>query len=141
AALLDAALGSGEAARRAEALVEAQGGDPRVVADPSILPRAAVETPVPSPRSGFVTGWDARALGELLVDLGGGRRRTEDSVDPGVGIRLLRKSGDPVSAGEPVAIVATRAGDGGARERVAGAVAIGDAAPPKRPIVMEEVTP
>jgi len=141
AARLEAALRSGEAARRAEVLVEAQGGDPRVVADPSLLPCAPVETPVPAPRTGMIAGWNARALGELLIDLGGGRRRKEDAVDPSVGIRLLRKAGESVSAGDAIALVATRVGDEGARDRVARAVTIGDAVPPAAPIVMEEVTP
>ncbi|HEU4724879.1 MAG TPA: thymidine phosphorylase [Candidatus Eisenbacteria bacterium] len=140
-ARLDAALRSGDALRRAEAMVEAQGGDPRVVADPARLPRAAAETPVLAPRGGFVAGWDARALGETLVDLGGGRRRKEDAVDPSVGIRLLRKSGARVSAGETVALVATRAGDEGARDRVARALTIADAPPAALPIVIEEVNP
>lgn len=138
---LDQALRSGEAVRRAEAMVEAQGGDPRVVTDPSLLPRPAVETPVVAPRGGFVTGWNARALGHILVDLGGGRRRKEEAIDPSVGIRLLRKAGDSVSAGEVIAVVGTRAGDEAVLARVAGAVTIGDRSPAVEPIVLEEVSP
>jgi len=126
AARLDAALRSGDAIRGAEAMVEAQGGNPRAVADPSILPRAEVETPVLAPRSGVVAGWNARALGELLVTLGGGRRRKEDSVDHAVGIRLLRKTGDRIAAREPVALLATRARNDGAREAILGALTIED---------------
>ena len=147
-ARLDAALGSGEAIRRAEAMVEAQGGDPRAVTDPSRLPRAAVETPVEAPRSGVVASWDARALGELLVDLGGGRRRKEDLIDHAVGIRLLRKTGETVKSGETIAIVATRVGDEMAKAALLRAVTIteGDGAPRRiagdsRPIVLEEVGP
>src|SRR5262249_49744450 len=71
-ARLEAALRSGDAVRRAEAMVEAQGGDPRVVTDPSRFPRAAAEVPVTAPRVGVIAGWDARALGEVLVVFGGG---------------------------------------------------------------------
>jgi pyrimidine-nucleoside phosphorylase len=150
AARLDAALDSGEALRRAEAMVEAQGGDARVVADPTRLPRAAVETAVAAPRSGVVAGWNARALGELLVALGGGRRRKEDSIDPAVGIRLLRKVGDRVAAGETVALLATRARDDGARAALLAALTLADEAgegrtaaerAPNAPIVLEEVAP
>ena len=143
-ARLDGALRSGEALRRAEAMVEAQGGDPRVVADPSRLPRAAVETPVAASRSGVVASWNARALGEILVELGGGRRRKEDPVDHTVGIRLLRKTGQAVKAGETIATVATRAGDEGARDAVLRAVSIADGgaagAREPRSLVLEEVT-
>lgn len=141
AARLDQALRSGQAVSRAEAMVEAQGGDPRVVTDPSLLPSPAVETPVVAPRGGYVTGWNARALGELLVDLGGGRRRKEEAIDPSVGIRLLRKAGDSVSAGDVVAVLGTRAGDEAARARVAEAVTFGDRAPAMEPMVLEEVSP
>ena len=119
--------------------MEAQGGDPRAVTDPALLPRASEEIPVPAPRAGFVAGWNARALGEILVDLGGGRRRKEDSVDPAVGIRLLRKRGEPVSAGDAVALATIRPGDEGARDRIARAVTIADAPPAAAPIVLEEV--
>ena len=141
AARLETALRSGDALRRAEAMVEAQGGDPRVVADPARLPHAAVETPVQAPRAGFVAGWDARALGEILVEMGGGRRRKEDGIDPSVGIRLVRKSGDRVSPGETVAVVGTRAGGEDVSGRVARALAIADAPPGAAPLVMEEVNP
>ncbi|HEU4941233.1 MAG TPA: thymidine phosphorylase, partial [Candidatus Eisenbacteria bacterium] len=104
-ARLDRVLESGEAVRKAEAWVQAQGGDPRAVSDPSTLPRAEEETPVPAPRSGHVVGIDARALGTLLVAMRGGRARKEDPVDPAVGIRLLAKRGDAVREGEPMAIV------------------------------------
>jgi pyrimidine-nucleoside phosphorylase len=139
AARLDRALESGEALRRAEALVHAQGGDPGVVADPSLLPCATVESLVLSDRSGYVTGIDARALGELLVAMGGGRGRKEDAIDPAVGIRLFQKTGARVEAGEPVALIeAHRA----APEWAAAAwraYSLGDEPPPPRPLILEEV--
>ncbi len=148
AARLDRALQSGDALRRAEAMVEAQGGDPRAVTDASLLPRGATETAVPARRSGFVTGWNARALGELLVSLGGGRRRKEDAIDPSVGIRLLRKAGDRVAAREPIALVAAPAAAGGEiLEAIARAATIADAATgtatsgDPESIVLEEVNP
>jgi pyrimidine-nucleoside phosphorylase/thymidine phosphorylase len=142
-ARLDRALASGEALRRAEAMVEAQGGDPRAVTDPSRLPRAPLETPVPAPRAGVVASWNARALGELLVELGGGRRRKEDAVDPAVGIRLIRKTGDAVSAGDAIAIVATRGAGDRAREAILRAVTIAEtgsaSAGEPRSVVLEEM--
>ena len=131
-ARLEAALRSGDALRRAEAMVEAQGGDPRAVTDPGRLPAPAAETPIPAPRTGTIAAWDARCLGEVLVALGGGRRKKEDAIDPAVGIRLLRKRGAAVRAGEDVAVVATRPGDAGGealRDAILGALTIGDRAP------------
>jgi pyrimidine-nucleoside phosphorylase len=142
-ARLDAALRSGDAVRKAEAMVEAQGGNPRVVTDPTLLPSAATETPVPARRSGVLGAWDARALGEVLVSLGGGRRRKEDAIDPRVGIRLTRKAGERVAGGETIALVAGPSpGDGGMLRAVAEAATITEEAPPGGPpsIVLEEVS-
>jgi pyrimidine-nucleoside phosphorylase len=138
-ARLDRALESGEALRRAEALVQAQGGDPQVVADPSQLPHAAVESLVLSQRSGHVTGIDARALGELLVAMGGGRKRKEDAIDPAVGIRLLHKTGARVEAGEPVALIQAHRAAPEWADAAWRAYSIGDEPPPPRPLILEEV--
>ena len=104
-ARLERALEVGEALRCAERFIQAQGGDPRVVTDPSRMVRAKTETKVTAPRAGTVSAIDGGAMGRLLVAMGGGRRTKEDVVDASVGIRLLRKVGDPVAAGEPIALI------------------------------------
>jgi pyrimidine-nucleoside phosphorylase len=139
AARLDRALESGEALRRAEALVQAQGGDPRVVIDPTRLSRGPVESLAVSQRSGYVTGIDARALGDLLVAMGGGRRRKEDSIDPAVGIRLIRKVGARVEAGEPVAVIEAHRAAPEWADAAWRAYAIGDEPPASRPLILEQM--
>jgi pyrimidine-nucleoside phosphorylase len=138
-ARLERALGSGSAIQRAEAMIQAQGGDPRVAADPSLLPRAPVETKVAADRGGFVAGIDARALGMLLVAMGGGRNLKEDRIDHGVGIRLLRRVGDRVSAGETLAVIEARreAPDWGETARKGYRIA--EEKPPPEPLVLEEL--
>jgi pyrimidine-nucleoside phosphorylase len=138
-ALLRGALESGRAAERAEAMVQAQGGDPRVVGDPKRLQAAGARVPVPAPRSGFVTGVDARRLGDLLVSMGGGRQRKEDAIDPAVGIRLERKIGDPVLAGEPLALLESRDAAAAWTERALAAFTIGDGPLSPGPLVLEEI--
>jgi pyrimidine-nucleoside phosphorylase len=138
---LDAALASGDAVRTAEAMVEAQAGDPRAVTDPSRLPSAPAGVAVEAPRSGVVAGWRARTLGEVLVRLGGGRARKEDAIDPGVGIRLLRRDGEPVRAGEPIALVRARRPEDVPHEAIARAVDIVDTAPGPAPLLLEEIEP
>jgi len=140
-ARLERALESGEAIRRAERMVQAQGGDPRVVTNPGRLPKASVETPVPAPRSGWVASVDARAIGMLVVSMGGGRARKEDAVDPAVGVRLLKKRGDRVEAGEALAVIQARR-DAPEWARAAGdAYGLGDEAPPATPLILEEIAP
>lgn len=86
-------------------LVEAQGGDPRVVDDPSLLPQAAVQSTVCVAETGYIHAVDARQVGMLAMRLGAGRARKEDTVDHAVGIRILRHVGDHVEPDLPVAEV------------------------------------
>jgi len=136
-ARLDTTLASGAAMQRAEAMIQAQGGDPRVTVDPSILPRAGVETKVPAYRQGFVAAIDARVLGMLLVAMGGGRERKDQKIDHAVGIRLLRKVGDPVKVGETVAIIEARRDAPEWAETAKRAYRIADLAPAPEPLVIE----
>jgi pyrimidine-nucleoside phosphorylase len=138
-ARLKLAMETGRAVERAEAMVQAQGGDPRVVEEPGRLPRAGQEVPVPAPRSGFVSGVDARALGDLLVSMGGGRERMEDEIDPAVGIRILRKTGEPVKEGEPLANLEVRRGAEAPARRALEAFTIGEDPAAPGPLVLEEV--
>jgi pyrimidine-nucleoside phosphorylase len=105
---LASVLDRGSALERFRMLVEAQGGDGRIVEDSSLLPRAPVSAPLPSPADGFVGALDAYGVGVTSVELGAGRRRIEDTVDPAVGIELLVEIGDPAVTGEPLAIVHAR---------------------------------
>jgi len=86
-------------------MVELQGGDGRVIDDPSRLADTGHRLEVPSPRAGYVTAIACEDVGTACVILGGGRERKEDSVDPAVGIEVHKKIGDRVLAGEPLCIV------------------------------------
>ncbi|HEX7077843.1 MAG TPA: thymidine phosphorylase [Candidatus Eisenbacteria bacterium] len=138
-ARLDRALETGEAIRRAERLIQAQGGDPRVVTSPARLPRADTETAVAAPRTGTVTAIDGRALGALLIEMGGGRRTREDAVDHAVGIRLAKKIGDPVAAGETLAVIEARRDAPDWAAAAASAYAIGDGPAEPFPVILEDL--
>ncbi|GIU92399.1 MAG: hypothetical protein KatS3mg011_1305 [Acidimicrobiia bacterium] len=107
-ARLEAAVRSGEALERFACVVEAQGGDPRVVDDFDLLPTTDRRHEVVANRSGFLVACDARLVGIAAMRLGAGRERKEDTVDPGVGITLLAKPGDRVEAGQPLASLSYR---------------------------------
>src|SRR5665811_204512 len=102
---LEAAVTSGAAMDILAKVIEAQGGDPRVLDDPSILPAADRIHMIVADRSGFVERCDALAVGRSAVRLGAGRHAKEDEVDPGVGITLHAKVGDEVAHGTPLAAV------------------------------------
>ena len=99
---------SGAAARRMEMLVEAQGGDPRVVARPDLLPAATVVRTVAADADGWVAEADARTIAEAALHLGAGRLRKGDPVDPAVGIVVLARVGDRLAPGAPLAEVHAR---------------------------------
>jgi pyrimidine-nucleoside phosphorylase len=136
----DRALESGEALRKAESMIQAQHGDPRVVADPALLPRASVETRVLAPRAGFVSRIDARALGVLLVSMKAGRSRKEDAVDPAVGIRLIAKRGASVREGDALAVIEAHREAPDWAGAVRRAYTIEDAEPGVVPLLLEEIT-
>ena len=97
---VEQAIADGRGFRKLCEIVEAQGGDPRSLADPGRLPRAAATHDVGSPTAGRVEAIDAEALGLAAMALGAGRSRIEDRVDPGAGLEVWKKVGDPVDVGE-----------------------------------------
>jgi pyrimidine-nucleoside phosphorylase len=93
-------IASGRARDTFREVVRLQGGEPRVVDDPGILPQARHTGKVPATRSGFITAIQCERIGIAGMALGGGREKMEDAVDPAVGLIIHKKIGDPVSAGE-----------------------------------------
>ncbi len=141
-ALAAARLDDGQAAERFARMVAALGG-PRDVLRATELPQAPVRRPVPAPRGGRVGCIDVRALGLAVVELGGGRRRAGDKVDPRVGLDALRLPGEPVAPGEALAWVhaADEATAEAAARAVIAAMPVADAAPPAQALVREILRP
>jgi pyrimidine-nucleoside phosphorylase len=104
-ALAVEALDGGAALGKFRALVAAQGGDPRAVDQPDLLPKAPVVEHVMAAQSGFLAQADARIIGMTAVALGAGRARKGDPIDPSVGVVVHAKVGDRVTAGMPLCTV------------------------------------
>lgn len=102
AARAERLLKSGDALRKFQQLVEAQGGDPRVVENPALLPQAPLVAEMPAPEMGYVAQVHPRQVALACLQLGAGRQKKEDTIDPAVGVEVLKAVGDPVQAGEPV---------------------------------------
>jgi pyrimidine-nucleoside phosphorylase len=111
------ALERGDALERFRDFVGAQGGDPAVVEDLSLLPVAPFSAEVTAPVGGWLAAVDAEAVGQVAATLGAGRQRIQDQVDPAVAVELPVKIGDRVAAGEVIGRVA-------ARDEAAAAVAV-----------------
>jgi len=116
------ALTSGAAVETFGRMVAAQGG-PSDFPDRwrDRLPAAPVVAELRADAPGVVGGIDTRALGEIVVDLGGGRRREDDRIDPTVGISHMAEIGAVVTEGQPIARV--HAADADEAEEAAGRVA------------------
>ncbi|MDI6771291.1 MAG: thymidine phosphorylase [bacterium] len=130
-------LRSGDALRKFEALVSAQGGDARVVGDPGRLPSAPLRLPVPAPAAGVVAGIDAEAVGLAAMQLGAGRTRKGEVVDPAVGVVIERPAGAAVKVGESLATIHARSEEAGlaAAREVAAAFEIAESAPAEAPVI------
>ncbi len=139
--MLHAAVADGSAFAKFEEVVIAQGGDPAVLHDPSLLPSAPEEFVVAASRDGIVQRCDALLLGVAAVRLGAGRMTKEEAVDPGVGFTVCVKVGDAVSAGDPLIRIRWRhaARLAEARALVDHAIGIGDTAASPPPLVHERV--
>lgn len=134
-------LDSGAGLERFRAIVAAQGGDPRIVDDPSLLPAAPSRLAVRAERSGFLAGLDAELVGRATVLLGAGRDRVDQSIDHAVGAVVHVKPGAPVRADETIVELHYRRSETleAARRLVAGAIRIDDAPPPEAPLVLTAV--
>ena len=134
-------LTDGSALGKFAELIAAQGGDPRVTENPGLLPTAPVQRPVLASTAGYIARADALEIALAGKTLGAGRDRKEAPIDLAVGIVLEKKVGDPVAAGEPLAIVHARtpAAAANVADRVAGAFTIGVGAAP-RALVLRRVT-
>jgi thymidine phosphorylase len=75
----------------------------------------------------------------VALELGAGRRTTDDAIDHAVGIRCFAKRGDPLESGQTLAVVYGRdeAGTGRAVEQIQELIGIVDEPQPPRPIVLE----
>jgi pyrimidine-nucleoside phosphorylase len=135
------ALRSGAGVEKLRAIVEFQGGDPRVIDDYRRLPAAPDRHDVPAPRSGYVASLHAEQIGRAAVALGAGRAKMDDVVDPGVGIEVLVPVGVQVKAGEPVLRLHHRGGRGldEASVLLSESVQISEAPVTSAPLVVDRV--
>lgn len=103
--MLKEAVDSGKALDKLAELVEAQGGDKRMVYETDLLPKASSIIPLLSEKDGYVEKIQCDEVGICSLILGGGRETKESAIDLSVGIVLTKKVGSHVKAGEPLAYI------------------------------------
>lgn len=139
--LLKEVIENGKALALFGDLIEAQGGNPEVVKDVSLLPKARYEIPVVAEKSGYVTKIEADDLGIAAMLLGAGRATKEDQIDLAVGIVLHKKVGDYVEAGEAlVTLYANQEDVSASRDLVLQHISLGDEKVSPAPLVGELIT-
>jgi thymidine phosphorylase len=131
-------LRDGTAMDRFRDLVAAQGGD---LSQP--LPIGAHSETISAPRDGTMGSIDAMAVGLTVWRLGAGRSLPGERVQSGAGLRIHRRPGEPVSAGEALFTLYT---DTPERFEVAmaeldGGWTVGDSATSERPLIIDRITP
>ena len=134
-------LRDGSALHKLAQLIAAQDGDPRVTEDPGRLPVAPVQRLVTARVGGYVARADALEIALAGKALGAGRDRKDAKIDLAVGVVLEKKIGDPVKAGEVLAVIHARSAEAAQNvtERVAAAFTIAGQAQP-RALLLRRVT-
>ncbi|HEX6547931.1 MAG TPA: hypothetical protein VF134_04240, partial [Candidatus Dormibacteraeota bacterium] len=97
------AIADGSAVAKFDALLSAQGG--RLEEG---LPVAPVQAALAAPAEGYVEAIDALEVGLACLELGAGRLRKEDSIDPAAGVVIEVPVGTYVRAGDALAVIHAR---------------------------------
>ena len=138
------AFTSGAAAERFGAMVTGLGGPADFVENMlNYLPAAPVVREVFAKTDGFVRAIETRAVGMAVIELGGGRRVSSDTIDHSVGFSDLAGLGRIVDREEPIGVVHALNEDqaDAAAAALQEAMTIGDTAPMSRPLIREHIEP
>jgi len=140
--LLESKLKNREALQTFGKLIEAQGGDARVIEDPSLLPQAEYVVDVKAPIAGYVHTVEPLMLGEIAMELGAGRVTKDTVIDLAVGLEVKRKVGDSVKTGETLVTIHANDKDklAVAQQQVLAAFTIGDSEAPGLPLIYRRIT-
>ncbi len=102
---LEKILKEGTAISKLKEIIAAQGGNPKIIDKPELLPHAKHCTKIKAVMSGYIQKIDSRLVGESAMLLGAGREKKESKIDLSVGITLKKKVGSRVNANENLAEV------------------------------------
>lgn len=134
---VEEALKDGRAMDCWNQMIRAQGGDPDAP-----LPTATHTQEILAERDGYITNLDALALGVGSWRLGAGRARKEDPVQAGAGIEIHTPVGTKVTKGEKLLTLHTDTPERFERaiESITPGISIGENAPEKRPIILDQIS-
>lgn len=99
-AMLDEKIKSGEGLKRFAEMIKAQGGDPNVCYDTSLLPHSTDLIDIKADKSGYVSSMNTAEIGNAARFLGAGRMKKTDELDLAAGIVMKKRIGDKVKPGD-----------------------------------------
>jgi len=100
--VLSQILTSGKGLEKFREFVEAQGGNPKVIDMPELLPQASLKETFRAHSDGFISSLEAEKIGQAALILGAGRLTKETPVDLSVGFVFRRKVGEKVEKGQAI---------------------------------------
>ena len=139
--MLQAKIDSGEGLKTFGDMIEAQGGDRRVVEDTSLLPKAPKQVELRVDKAGYITRMVTSDIGNAAKLLGAGRERKTDVLDLSVGIVMHKRLGESVKRDELLATlhVGERSDRIGAYNLLKKSIVIGDEKPDVKPLIQAVV--
>ena len=139
--MLQEKIDSGEGLKTFGDMIEAQGGDRRVVEDTSLLPKAPKQVELRADKAGYITRMVTSDIGNAAKLLGAGRERKTDVLDLSVGIVMHKRLGESVKRDELLATlhVGERSDRIGAYNLLKKSIVIGDEKPDVKPLIQAVV--
>ncbi len=141
-AMVKEALESGRALVQLAKMIEAQGGNPEVCNDTTLLPKADTILSITSQNEGYISDVMTNEIGMAALLLGAGRATKADTIDPAVGIWMKKRLGDRVEIGDELAIfyVNDTKNLEQAKSRFTHALVLGDQPPKKNPLIYAKIS-
>lgn len=132
-------IASGKALNSFRECIRLQGGDERIVDNPSLMPSAKFHHHVTSAKSGYITATRCRDFGVALAILEGGRNKKEDVIDHAVGLEFHKRIGERVNSGEKLVTIHynSDARLAEARQLLENGFLLGEEEPPIPPLIRQ----
>lgn len=129
--MLQQHIDDGSALTKFKEMIIAQGGDGRVIENPTMMPQATYQMPILAARDGVITKMKADEMGIAAMMLGGGRQKKDDQLDYAVGLTLSKKVGDEVHQGDTILTIHSNREDvSDVQQLIEANISIGDEAQP-----------
>ena len=134
------AIISGRAYQVFENMIAEQGGDIEYLKNPEKLLNTRYVSEILAERDGYVSDIDAMEVAEVVRDMGGGRIKVEDKIDPWVGVEMTVNVGDKVTKGDVIAkVYYDDIRHENMKTKVVSAVAIDNQKPKRNKLILEMI--